>query len=89
MIGPDTEITFLSNASSAPLAFRGSGNIALRLLTQASNTTIELGRFVLTTETNTAAAAEVDKSADGSTHVRCLGGSIGVIESGGHASYLS
>jgi len=89
MIGPNTDITFLSMASNDRLASLQSGHIALRLVTQASNTTIELGRFVLTTETNTPAAAEVDRSMDGSAHIRCLGGSVGVIESEGiQALYL-
>ena len=88
-LGPNTSVTFLSKASSDRLASLQSGNVALRFVTQASTTTIELGRFVLTTETNTPAAAEVARSEDGSAHIRCLGGSVGVIESEGiQALYL-
>jgi hypothetical protein len=80
VIGANTEITFLSGAPGARLASLHRGNIALRLGAQESNTTIELGKFALTTEANNPASAEIDMSADGSAHVRCLGGSVGVIE---------
>jgi hypothetical protein len=79
VIAANTEIAFPPGQSGGPLASLHSGIIALRLSAKAMPTSIELGKIALTTASNTAAAAEVEMSADASAHVRCLAGSVGLI----------
>jgi hypothetical protein len=78
-ISANTEITFLPVRSGAHFASLHQGSIALRLRADAPASTIEVGNVVLTTEPNTETAAEVVMAADGSAHIRCLAGSIGII----------
>jgi hypothetical protein len=83
VVSANTEIAFYSDSRFASLH---QGSIALRLNAGAQNSSIELGRFVLTTEPSAEAAAEVVMSRDGSAHIRCLAGSVGVISIDGPQS---
>lgn len=76
-IAPQTQISF--EATPRYFATLDHGAIGLRSLLDAQNFQIRLGTYVVFPVTGEETAAAIERSSDGSSRVRCLSGSLGVI----------
>ncbi len=84
-IGPKTRVAFV--AEPAYLAELQEGSLVLSAFAGAPNFKVRTGNFVVVPGPE--AIAEMDRSADGSFHVACTAGSVGLIEfEGTEAAFL-
>ena len=82
-IGAQTRLSFGTGPYFAKLE---SGNVGLRTFAGAKTIDIQLGQFIVIQETELEAAAQVTLASDGSIHVRCTEGTVGIINLSGPQS---
>jgi len=82
-IGAKTRISFSAGPYFAKLE---SGNVGIRTFAGAKAIDIRLGQFIVIQETELEAAAKVTRRSDGSAHVQCTEGTVGIINLSGPQS---
>jgi hypothetical protein len=78
LISPQTQVSFNASGYFASLT---EGVVTLKTTGPVANFQVQIGKFVVIPESDVEnVAAEIERAADGSAHIRALGGSVGVID---------
>jgi hypothetical protein len=88
VIAANSDLTFLPVSLGSHFMALHRGKFALRFRPEGSGTATEFGKFVFIPLIGQGVEFDVEIAADGSAKIRCLNGSVGIMESQGANSGL-